>query len=333
MNVYCTLFDSSYLDKGLVLYDSLQRCEQDFRLYVFAFDNKCKDILRSEAKEHMIVVPLDEFETPELLKVKTERSRAEYCWTCTPWTIKYVLDHFHEAACTYLDSDMMFFSSPQYIFDEMQAQGCSTLLTPHRLPDTPAGRRRKAQVGEYCVEFNTFLNDENGRAALNWWAEQCLEWCFYAVHDEKGRYGDQKYLEEFPRRFNGVYVCKEYGAGIAPWNADQLELIPDVEEPYRVRVLKTEKEYPIVFCHYAAITFLNRHFVNASSGVKDRALHRVLYDTYMEKLTEQRRHLDDAYGLELYVRRKVTRNGLMAFYQCFISPVIHIRRISDIYRI
>ena len=66
MNIYCTLFDSNYLDKGLVLYHSLCACEPDFRLYVFAFDERCREVLEAEALEHMVVVPLSEFETPEL---------------------------------------------------------------------------------------------------------------------------------------------------------------------------------------------------------------------------------------------------------------------------
>ena len=49
MNIYCTLFDSNYLDKGLVLYHSLCACEPDFRLYVFAFDERCREVLEAEA--------------------------------------------------------------------------------------------------------------------------------------------------------------------------------------------------------------------------------------------------------------------------------------------
>ena len=93
--IYCTLFDSNYLDKGLVLYDSM--CEQlgDFRLYVFAFDDRCYDLLKKENLRNMIVVSLQEFETEELLKVKKERTAAEYCWTCSP-SVSYTHLRAHE---------------------------------------------------------------------------------------------------------------------------------------------------------------------------------------------------------------------------------------------
>ena len=43
--IFCTLFDSNYIDKGLVLYDSMVRTMPEFKLYAFAFDKKCEDIL------------------------------------------------------------------------------------------------------------------------------------------------------------------------------------------------------------------------------------------------------------------------------------------------
>ena len=62
-------------------------------------------------------------------------------------------------------------------------------------------------VGSYCVEFNTFVNDNNGREALNWWADQCLNWCYYAVTGTTEWYVDQKYLYVFPKKFKGVMIC------------------------------------------------------------------------------------------------------------------------------
>ena len=330
MNVYCTLFDSNYLDKGLVLYRSLCRCEKEFRLYVFAFDDRCREILEKESLDHMTVVSLAEFETPELLKVKAERTRAEYCWTCTPWTIRYVLEHYGEDSCTYIDADMMFFSSPDPIFQDMRQKNCSVLITPHRFGNTPKDRQTEAHVGTYCVEFNTFLNNEDGRRALNWWADRCLDWCFYAPAGTSEWYGDQKYLEVFPKEFSGVYICNHYGAGIAPWNASQLRLVPGTGE---VEVTAAGERYPVVFCHFATIMHLTQNWVNVNSGVKDPALHRFLYDTYMDAIRQERAYLKETYALELYVRRRVTRNPLYAFYQQFLSPLLHLRRLSDLYHI
>lgn len=332
MNAYCTLFDSNYLDKGLVLYHSLCACEPEFRLYVFAFDDRCREILEAEHLKHMVVVPLSEFETPQLLKVKTERTRAEYCWTCTPWTIRHVLEHYREAACTYIDADMMFYSSPQYVFDAMRAKDCSALIVPHRLDRrNPRARRNERHVGTYCVEFNTFINDTQGRAVLDWWAEQCLAWCFYTPEVDAPAYGDQKYLNEFPKRFPGVYICDEWGVGMAPWNADRLKLA--AAEPLTVRSTETGKTYPAVFFHFAGISFLTETLVNISSCISDPALHKALCDPYMEQICAQRTHLLKEYGLELHSHRTITEKKLHTFYHTRLLPLLHLRRLSDIYRI
>ena len=58
-NIFCTLFDSNYLDKGLVLYDSMCKHMSQFKLYVFACDKKCYEILKVEKSNNLI--PIDIF--------------------------------------------------------------------------------------------------------------------------------------------------------------------------------------------------------------------------------------------------------------------------------
>lgn len=113
---FCTLFDSYYLDKGLALYRSLSKVTEDFTLYVFCFDDKAKAILDGMTLPHLVVLHHSDFETEELLKLKKERSRAEYCWTCTSVIIEYVLDHYPVDSCTYLDSDLYFYADPHCCF-------------------------------------------------------------------------------------------------------------------------------------------------------------------------------------------------------------------------
>ena len=104
------------------MYESLSEHSSDFHLYVFAFDELTREILLQYKLDNVTVVSLDEFETPELKKVKQERSKAEYCWTCTSSTISYVLEKYGVADCTYVDSDLIFYSDPAVLIAELDGQ-------------------------------------------------------------------------------------------------------------------------------------------------------------------------------------------------------------------
>ena len=330
--IYCTLFDSNYMDKGLVLYDSMCEHLGDFKLYVFAFDDLCYEILKKEAHRNMVVVSMKEFETPELLKVKGERTRAEYCWTCSPWTIKHVIEHYGEPICTYIDADMMFFSSPQPVFDDMKEKGCSVIIVPHRFKSEKKEKKAHEKVGSYCVEFNTFVHDVNGMKVLNWWADKCLEWCFYAVPGTTEWYGDQKYLNAFPELFEGVYICEHYGVGLAPWNLCLVDGIEQEGAVPQIKVKKTGQIFPVVLHHFENVAFLSNHILHASSRTSSRVLHRMIYDVYIARILKKRAYLEKTYEHKLSkARRVVTKNPIMKVYQKYISPIRRVKHLSDLY--
>ena len=58
----CTLFDSNYLDKGLVLYKSLEKYASCFTLYVLSMNDKCYEVLTDLNYEHLIPIRLADFE-------------------------------------------------------------------------------------------------------------------------------------------------------------------------------------------------------------------------------------------------------------------------------
>ena len=216
---FCTLFDSNYLSRGIAMYESLKRHCTNFHLYIITFDDKAYSILNKLALENITVVSLKEFENEKLLAVKPTRSRAEYCWTCTPSTILYIFDTYKVENCTYIDADLYFYSSPQVLFDEMDNK--SVLITQHRF--TPKYDRSKI-AGKYCVQFMTFKNNTDGLKVLNWWVDACIEWCYDKYED--GKFGDQKYLDDWTIRFKGiVHDLKHLGGGMAPWNIDRKSVV------------------------------------------------------------------------------------------------------------
>ena len=68
---FCTLFDSYYIDKGLVLYKSLESVSDDFVLYIFCFDDRCFEILNNMKLKHAVILHNSVLEDEELLKSGT----------------------------------------------------------------------------------------------------------------------------------------------------------------------------------------------------------------------------------------------------------------------
>jgi hypothetical protein len=212
---YVTLFDHKFLPSGLALHASLTRHARPFKLWVVCMDEKAEEQLRALGLPDAEPIPLREFETPELLKVKPGRSRGEYCWTCTPFTFTAVFARVPEARrVTYLDADLYFFGEPARLLSEFERSGKSVLITDHAYdPAYDQG----PEHGRFCVQFLACNNDAGGRKVALWWQARCLEWCFNRVED--GKFGDQKYLDSWPERFaDEVHVLKQTRETLAPWN-------------------------------------------------------------------------------------------------------------------
>ena len=114
---FVTLFDINYLPQGLALYKSLISKGQNFNLYVLCLDSKTFNILNEQKNKNIILLKLNEFETEEL-KEKS-RTKGEYAWTLTPWSIQFVFNADPQLKrVTYLDADLFFIKNPKEIFDE-----------------------------------------------------------------------------------------------------------------------------------------------------------------------------------------------------------------------
>jgi hypothetical protein len=240
---FCTLFDSNYLPRALVMYHSLEKTGEDFRLYAVCFDDLAYQILARLNLAKLIAIPLDAFESPQLRAVKGQRTAGEYCWTCTSHVIRYVLDAYQLPEVTYLDADLCFYDRPSLLLSEFEESGASVLITEHRY--TPR-YDRSATSGIYCVQFMTFKADRRGIEVLRWWQDRCLEWCYARFED--GKFGDQKYLDDWTQRFEGIHVLQHLGGGVAPWNVQQ----------YKVRQRSGRlyvNELPLVFYHFHAYKY------------------------------------------------------------------------------
>jgi hypothetical protein len=271
---FCTYFDRNYLYRGVTMYRSLMKFTQDFRLWILCFDERTYGLLSKMNLKNVELISLEEFEDSELLEIKCSRSPVEYFWTCTPSLPLYILrKHSDLDRITYLDADLYFYSDPSPIFKE--CRDGSILLTEHRHAKNT--EKRESKNGRYNVQFLTFRNDEVGRSALRWWRERCLEWCF--VRSEDGKFGDQKYLDDWKSRFPGVWVIQHKGAGLAPWNIAGYDLRKVGE-----KIFVDEDE--LIFYHFHFLRMYSKTLYNLSHVRLTGEQRRLIYAPYIGSLME-----------------------------------------------
>ena len=279
MNHYCTYFDAGFLPQGLALWASLKRHDPAAVLWVLALDGATANAVRRVGEPDLHVLPLAELEAddPELAAAKASRSKVEYYFTLSPcWPSWLLRTRTEITAITYLDADLMFWSSPAPFFAAVAAAGASVGITAHRYP---AALRALEKWGKYNVGIQYFRRDQPGLAVLADWRARCLEWCYDRL--ESDRFADQKYLDAWPERFGGaVHVVAHPGINAAPWNWSGSEWAGGESGP---RV----DGQPLVFFHYAKFRPVNRLLWDSGQlefAVMPRWLRAAIYEPYWQAL-------------------------------------------------
>lgn len=218
---YVTLFDFAFLPYALALHASLVKHGGDFHLWAVCLDDDAVTALGRLTLPGVSVIPLAEVEALDarLPATKSSRSRAEYCWTMTPFVFDAAFRRAPDAArVTYIDVDVALFGDPSVLFQEMADAGKQVLITEHAFAPRYAHLERRS--GRFCVQFLTMTRAEPATAVRRWWQERCLEWCFDRY--EPGRFGDQMYLDQWPALFpEAIHILRLKEAAQAPWNRDR----------------------------------------------------------------------------------------------------------------
>ncbi len=285
MNHYCTYFDRGFLLQGLALWRSLVAHDPAAVLWVLALDEFTSELLREFAEPPLRVVLLAEVERgdAELAAAKGNRTRVEYYFTLSPcWPRWLLANHPEIKRLTYLDADLFLFASPAPIFEAMDAAGASVLVTAHRFP---AWLRHYERHGKFNVGILSFRNDAAGRVCLDDWRARCLAWCHDRIED--GKYADQKYLDEWPKRLGErLLVLDRPGVNLAPWNWAQYDFI------HR----RWLDEGELVVFHFARFRPIHGDWWWQSGqldyGVMPRALRHAIYGPYWRALAAARAELE-----------------------------------------
>jgi hypothetical protein len=317
---FVTFFDANYLDKGLVLHNSLCEHVRNFKLYVVSLDKATSEILIESNLPNLAVVQLEELEAayPELKIAKSNRSLVEYYFTLSPFCPRYCLDKFGLKSICLIDADIQFYSSPIQYFDQLE--NYSIVITPHKFSQNNI---EKIKFGIYNVSFQIFKNDKIGNHCLKKWSMDCFDWCKDYFDEENNRFADQLYLNNWVQEYaESVYSINDDVGGLAPWNLNNYKLILKKEGFF-------SNDKRLIFFHFHGFRIIERNYifhsfqlygVNYYNGVKR------LYTDYFRKVS--RAHVKNipvqSIRYEPESLRKRLANGEFCFVNTYFFGLWHL---------
>jgi hypothetical protein len=287
---FCTFFDMRYLSRGLALHESLSRVLADeFELWILCMDAATHGFLRRANLERVNLVKLEELERacPDLPQVRGERKLVEYYFTCKPAFIDFLLKtNPHVDRLTYLDADLYFFGDHSLLKDELSA--ASIAIVEHRFA---SNLQSLAITGRYNAGWISIKRDSAGLDCVEWWRQRCIEWCYDTP--DNGRYGDQGYINEFSRLFDGVVSVAHKGVNLAPWNIGNFSI-----GLVNGRVVVDGE--PLVFFHFHGLKQLGRWLIDSGlNGYQvsmDHTTKEKIYRPYVRLLHRFEKSIDGVQG-------------------------------------
>ena len=255
-----------------------------FHLYVLAMDERTQRILKGIELESATVLYYKDIMAENLGNVLEDRIGPSFFWTFTPIVIEYVLKEQNEQWCTYIDADCYFFRDPVAVFDEIEKGDYSVGIIEHRYRKDADYEKWVSLDGRFNVAFNTFRNEKYSLKILEDWKNQCIDCCTNTPTGEN--FGDQLYLNEWPDKYDRVYIVEDEGIDVAPWNVNEYRII---KEGDMYRVQKDDKSFELVMYHFHAISFLSNRIVSLNLwNPKKRKESKNLFDIYRDYVLDYR---------------------------------------------
>jgi hypothetical protein len=234
---FCSYFDKNYLNKFLVLRDSLVNVNCRHNFYVLTLDNFTYKYLRKKNFSNVTVCSLKHLEKryPDLKRIKYNRRLIEYYFTLSPYLPIFLHEEFNLKKLNYLDVDIFFFKNPELFYSKLN--NYSVILIKQSF------KKKYGLFNVGWISYN-FLHFDTIKI-LNNWRIECTEWCYDKV--EKNRYADQKYLDKWPNFSKDLIICEPKSTMISPWDKGHNHLIKNINNFYCY--------------HFQGLKFSNSYFI------------------------------------------------------------------------
>ena len=237
---YCTIITEDYLHFAETIFSSLRTFNNECQFQVLIVDATKKPSKNFKIHLKTEVQQCLPQEYKQIKKYELDL-KSSFRWAFKPLFLKYLIEKERIEKVIYLDPDIFFYNSPDFLFDYLEES--NVLLTPHWRSKDPFVDKNNFDLifkgGIYNAGF--FGCNKYSIPILDWW----LKVCSYKMVKSNGMYVDQAFLNLMPVYFSEqVILIQHKGCNVAGWN--QVECKRSVKNE---KVLINE-QYPIIFIHF-----------------------------------------------------------------------------------
>ncbi len=209
---FATIASRNYWPQVLVLAESLRRCAPASRMHVLALDD-----VQDLPSPAMAVTRLDDLEL--------DHKRLRVCLTVTERATAVkpaFLQHLFSAGAgdrlAYVDPDLLFLSPLSPVEEALERS--DVVITPHFADEAEPGSVTReiqfARGGIFNLGFIALRRSPTADRLLSWWGQRALAHSSEDALD--GMFTDQRWVDYVPAMFPGVFICRDPGLNVAPWN-------------------------------------------------------------------------------------------------------------------
>jgi|LauGreDrversion4_2_1035121.scaffolds.fasta_scaffold103027_2 hypothetical protein len=331
MKILFTICSNNYLAQAKVLLQSSKEKTSDYLFYLFVVDVQNMNIDYDSFGFSKIVFIRDLL--PESIDLLISKyNLIELNTSIKATAFKYIISqNVGSEIVIYLDPDIQIFSSLNLLEKILQSK--SIVLSPHitspiEIDNFSPNENIFLNYGLYNLGFIA-LSSQNIEAKifLNWWEERLLTQCF--INLKEGLFVDQLWINLVPLMFQDVFIIKDLGYNMAPWNLHERHL------GYQNDKLMVNERHQLVFYHFSSIDFENKANISKPYYSRFNFLNRPdlfrIYSTYFELLEKNENKYYSKFKCELYppveTENEITTSNKFEFHDIFFRIISRINKL------
>ncbi len=216
MNLFFSICSNNYLAQATVLGRSLKMYHPETNFFLFLCDRKIPGINYSAIADE--VIEMEHIE-PNFLGLVAKYNIIELNTCVKPRVFEYLLLEKEYDQVIFLDPDVRIFHPLTGLFSRFQNE--NILLTPHIYSPIPIDGKKPGEenfliYGIYNLGFISILRTEESFKFVRWWKDRTYQRGYIDTYN--GIFVDQLPLNLAPVFFENVYILKDFGINMAPWN-------------------------------------------------------------------------------------------------------------------